>query len=282
MVNARLVARSRRSRAAPPTVPHRPPGAVRSGGVRSVLREGERGVSPDGWLLRADGLVARVRPWPDEPGTVQLVTLDQSDPPSAITVRRWLGELCGAGVRVVRTGALGPSLRPAYLEAGFTVRQELALLHHGLTTRPAALRRRGAVSLRSPRRRDLVAFAVIDRRAFGPTWGMDVVGIVDACRATPIHRLRVATDGADVVGYAISGRAGHGAYLQRLAVDPSRQGEGIGHALVVDSLTWARGHGCTGLLVNTHVDNASALGLYRSLGFVEMSYHLAVLERTLT
>jgi ribosomal-protein-alanine N-acetyltransferase len=84
-----------------------------------------------------------------------------------------------------------------------------------------------------------------------------------------------------VAGYAISGRAGHSAYLQRLAVEPSKQQRGIGRALTIDSLVWAKRHRCGGVLVNTHVDNDPALGLYRSLGFVEMGYRLAVLERSL-
>jgi ribosomal protein S18 acetylase RimI-like enzyme len=33
------------------------------------------------------------------------------------------------------------------------------------------------------------------------------------------------------------------------------------------------------MLVNTHVENAPALGLYRSLGFEELGYRLTVLER---
>ena len=43
-----------------------------------------------------------------------------------------------------------------------------------------------------------------------------------------------------VVAYAITGRAGDIGYLQRLAVDPDHHHRGIGSALVLDSLGWAR------------------------------------------
>ena len=51
--------------------------------------------------------------------------------------------------------------------------------------------------------------------------------------------------------------------------------------MVIDSLRWAKRHRATSVLVNTHVENEAALHLYRTLGFVEMSYRLAVLERKL-
>jgi ribosomal protein S18 acetylase RimI-like enzyme len=80
------------------------------------------------------------------------------------------------------------------------------------------------------------------------------------------------------LGFAVSGRAGHHSYLQRLAVDPALHGRGIGSALTMDALRWARRHRCDSMLVNTHVENSAALGLYRSLGFEELAYGLAVLE----
>ena len=44
-------------------------------------------------------------------------------------------------------------------------------------------------------------------------------------------------------------------------------GRGIGRALTNDALTWARRHGCTSMLVNTHVANEAALALYRKFDF---------------
>ena len=58
----------------------------------------------------------------------------------------------------------------------------------------------------------------------------------------PSARFRVVDDG-EVVGYAITGRAGSIGYLQRLAVLPDHQRRGIGHALVMDGLLWARRRG---------------------------------------
>jgi ribosomal protein S18 acetylase RimI-like enzyme len=84
-----------------------------------------------------------------------------------------------------------------------------------------------------------------------------------------------------VAGYAITGRAGPRGYLQRLAVDPSVQRQGIGAALVADGLRWLRRWGAREVLVNTQVGNGPALALYEALGFRLQPDGLAVLRRDL-
>ena len=56
---------------------------------------------------------------------------------------------------------------------------------------------------------------------------------------------------------------------------------GIGRALVLDGLLWARRRGAASLLVNTQETNAAAVELYESMGFTREAYGLAVLERPL-
>jgi ribosomal protein S18 acetylase RimI-like enzyme len=210
---------------------------------------------------------------------VLLMTVDHHDPPTVDAVSEWLRQLTASGVDTVRTGALGPSVRPVYLEAGFAVRQELVLLCHHLGTVPAPRRLERGIRLGRPGRGSVAALADLDRRAFGQLWGFDATGVDDAVAATPVARIRVATEASGLpVGYAISGQAGAAAYLQRLAVDPGLQGRGLGWALTVDALRWAQRRRARSVLVNTHVGNDRALGLYRTLGFEELGYRLAVLE----
>ena len=70
-----------------------------------------------------------------------------------------------------------------------------------------------------------------------------------------------------IVGYAVTGRAGSRGYLQRLAVDPDAQGQGIGTTLVQDSFDWLRRRGARETLVNTQESNHKALALYERLGY---------------
>ncbi len=126
----------------------------------------------------------------------------------------------------------------------------------------------------------------MDGAAFSPFWRFDERGLDDARAATPSARFRVVDgigggDDGRVVGYAITGRAGSIGYLQRLAVLPDHQRRGIGHALVMDGLLWARRRGSTSVLVNTQETNEAAVRLYERMGFRREAYGLAVLERPL-
>ncbi len=89
----------------------------------------------------------------------------------------------------------------------------------------------------------------------------------------PGGRASVAVVGADVVvGTAKMGRnrPGPGAHVATASymVTRAARGRGVGRALVVDSLAWARESGYAAMQFNAVVDtNRSAIGLYESLGF---------------
>lgn len=79
-------------------------------------------------------------------------------------------------------------------------------------------------------------------------------------------------EGVGVVGTATmyANRAGPGAHIASASfmVDPAHQGRGVGRALVLDSLGWARTHGFRGMQFNAvAATNSSAVRLYESLGF---------------
>ena len=119
----------------------------------------------------------------------------------------------------------------------------------------------------------------VDVAAFGPGWCIDRVGIGDVRSATPRHRARAVRAGDEVVAYAISGRDGKNAYIQRLAVSPAHQQQGHGTALVNDALRWMARWRVHRALVNTHVGNDAALTLYHRFGFTDLGDRLHVFER---
>jgi ribosomal protein S18 acetylase RimI-like enzyme len=158
------------------------------------------------------------------------------------------------------------------------VRERLHLLDHDLTHLPTPV-----PATRRARRSDRRAVLAVDGRAFDAAWRLAGSGaLLEAVRATPVARFRIATDtDAGVVGYAITGRAGHQGYLQRVAVVPAARRQGRGRALVADGLHWLRARGVTRALVNTQLDNRGALALYESCGFRQLPVGLSVLARPL-
>jgi ribosomal protein S18 acetylase RimI-like enzyme len=222
----------------------------------------------------------RVGPWNADAAVAYLAPAPQVLKPTADGVRRILEQLAADGYRAVTTAALRPPELGPFLQAGFTERERLTILHHDLDPVPEAADAGAdaAVTIRRAGRRDRAAVLEVDHAAFSPSWRLDEAGLSDALAATPRSRFRVAVDG-DVLGYAICGRASDVGYLQRLAVAPERQGHGIGERLVVDALGWLHRRGARSALVNTQDGNAPALRLYERLGFRPEAYDLIVLER---
>lgn len=222
----------------------------------------------------------RVGPWRGDPDTAYLNPVPGAPLPSAEFVRRCLRTLNHQGYGRVVTGALSPTEQSAFRTAGFVVTEHLHLLSHDLRTIPAVEGPDGL--LRRSVRRDRDDVLALDQLAFDPFWRLDDSGLDEAVAATPHTRFRVAADpDGVVVGYAITGRAGRRGYLQRLAVHPTEQRQGLGTLLVADALRWLRRWRAERAMVNTQLANERALALYERVGFRREPSGLSVLARDL-
>ncbi len=206
-------------------------------------------------------------------------------------LRSWLSQLATLGYTRIRTGAIRPAQRGPYDALAFVPAQELALLQYdghltGTPRVPPHLPPTG-VRIRRGRQSDAELLADLDCLAFPKGWGLDADGVLDAVRATPHFRIAVAVRHGDSVsdrmplGYAVSGRGGRAAYLQRLAVLPEARTIGVGAMLVDDGVRWARRWRSHTVTVNTQSDNTAALNLYQRAGYVLQPTQLVVLERSL-
>jgi len=85
-------------------------------------------------------------------------------------------------------------------------------------------------------------------------------------------RVIVAVDEGRIVGSAKAGpnHPGRGAHVATASfmVDPNAQGQGVGRALGLEVIEWARTEGFSAMQFNAVVEtNVSAVQLWRSLGF---------------
>ena len=221
----------------------------------------------------------RVGPWRGDPDTAYLNPVPGAPLPSAEFVRRCLRTLTGQGYGRVVTGALSPSEQSSFRAAGFVVTEHLHLLSHDLRSIPSVEPPEGL--LRRSTRRDREDVLALDQLAFDPFWRLDDSGLDEAIAATPHTRFRVAEGAPGVLGYAITGRAGRRGYLQRLAVHPTEQRQGLGTLLVADALRWLRRWRADRAMVNTQLANERALALYERVGFRREPSGLSVLAREL-
>lgn len=242
----------------------------------------------------------RLRPWAGEAGTGLLILLSSGSAVSNAAVAASIESAAAQGYLRIRTSALSHIEAEPFLRAGFEPSQQLALLSRPI--QPGLSERNGDLAIRRARRRDRPSVLAVDQAAFEPIWQLDRDGLVDALRATPFRHFRVVrSDGEPkprqphgfsfrhfrvarsdgdkaLTGYAISGRSGPAGYLQRLAISPRQQGQGVGAALVIDGLRWMARRGATQAWVNTPQHNTGALRLYERLGFEQVHPGLQVLE----
>ncbi len=184
------------------------------------------------------------------------------------------------------TSALNRPEAEAFSDAGFTLERELHLLvldivgwqrrDHHFADRTGIIRRLPHLrQTRVARSNEYSELLEIDRAAFDDFWRFDQAAMRDAITATPMARVAVNT-GRGTSGYHITGRSGEHGYIQRLAVRPQRQSDGVGRTLLVDALAWLQRHRVRVAHVNTQLDNERALGLYESEGFVNQPDRLSV------
>ena len=222
----------------------------------------------------------RVGPWHADGRVAYLAVGSHTFRPSPTGIGAVLERLRRDGFARVVTGALRPQEVPAFLASGFAERERLVVLSRPIhRDEPSP-----TIAVRRCRPTEMDQVVRVDHAAFAPPWQLDVAGIRDAMAATPRSRLRLVTSpalGGAVAGYAVCGRAGRTGYLQRLAVDPTVHGHGLGRALLADALGWLARWRATEVLVNTQETNRRAIDVYLSAGFRADRSELIVLERDL-
>ena len=222
----------------------------------------------------------RVGPWHADAAIAYLTLPAEVPRPSVSGLHRCLEQLRDAGYTSIITAALHPEEAESFVRAGFTEYDRLRVLSHDLQgLEPPRPRPDPAVRLVRARRGDRAAALEVDHDAFPLFWRLDDAGLDDALRATPRRRFRLAVRRGEAVGYAVTGRTGRQAFLQRLAIHPDHAGRGVGSSLVLDAMHWASRRRVGRLLVNTQTTNERALHLYRRLGFQPTPTDLVVLTR---
>lgn len=221
--------------------------------------------------LRRGWAKAAARPWNQEYNDAHLRI-----------IRGGPGFIAGCAERLFAAGApsvisipLPQAASRPWRAAGFEPYLDLALLRLDLELNPPTPDH----LVQEESRNDVEGAALIDAEAFEPFWRLDAIGLSEALDATPRSTLLVIKDdSAGLAGFAILGLGHALAYLQRVAVAPRWQRQGMGRSLVRACARKAREGGAGALLLNTQIDNGSALSLYEQEGFVNLSDSLGLLR----
>jgi ribosomal protein S18 acetylase RimI-like enzyme len=231
----------------------------------------QRGTWPGRITLRRGWARADARPWNDEEPQASLRLL-----------RGGSSFLQACGARLIElgvTGVVSPPLplssQRAWLQAGFEPYIDLALMRKSLDTNVGSP---SHLVVEKPQV-DLDDLLRIDSAAFSPFWRFNRGALEEAIAATSRSATLTILGSTGIpIAYAVVGFGSAIAYLQRVAVDPKWQGQGMGRSLVRMVARKARSAGAKVLLLNTQVDNISAIALYEDEGFVRLPEPLSLLR----
>jgi len=231
----------------------------------------QRGSWPGSVSLRRGWARAEARPWNASVEDASLRVIRGGSGFIGACVEK----LNQAGAPAALSTPLSRSARKPWEAAGFVDYIDLALMRLGLDEGIPAPQHLVA-------REDhpnLQAMLEIDRVAFPTFWRFDSLALVESTQATPSSKVFVIKDGEQgIAGFAVVGYGHAISYLQRVAVHPDWQGQGMGRSLVRAASRSAKRHGSKAILLNTQFDNTSAIGLYEAEGYIQLPESLAVLK----
>lgn len=78
-----------------------------------------------------------------------------------------------------------------------------------------------------------------------------------------------AANATHLLGYAVAALQSGSAELESVAVAAAVRREGVGGTLCKAAITWCTEHGAKEMTLEVRAANATAIGLYKRLGFVE-------------
>jgi ribosomal protein S18 acetylase RimI-like enzyme len=231
----------------------------------------QKGTWPGRITLRRGWARAEARPWNDDEPQASLRLLRGGTAFLESCVARLL--------QLGPTGVISPPLplsaRRAWEQAGFAPYVELALMRKALDEAPNAPDH----LVVDRQQADVAELLEIDAAAFPPFWRFNREGLDEAIRATSRSlTLEILGSEGTPIAYAVVGFGSAIAYLQRVAVHPDWQRNGMGRSLVRAAARRAARSGAKVLLLNTQIDNTGAIELYEEEGFVRLPEPLSLLH----
>lgn len=231
----------------------------------------QRGTWPGSVSLRRGWARAEARPWNSvvEDASLRVIRGGSG------FIGACADKLKLAGAPAILSTPLSRSARKPWESAGFNDYIDLALMRLGLDEPIDAPQHLVARDVKP----NLTAMLEIDHVAFPAFWRFDDLALAESTQATSKSSVLVIRDGDQgLAGFAVVGYGHAISYLQRVAVHPDWQGQGMGRSLVRAASRSARRQGSKAILLNTQFDNTSAIGLYETEGFIQLPESLAVLK----
>ncbi len=213
---------------------------------------------------------ATARPWNDE-ASDGFIRLERGRADFLRSVTDEVAANSGGGV--FSPAIFGSSTR-IWIRAGYEEVMRLDVMERPLGIEIEQPTRRVEVVGRPPWQR----LFEIDQLAFSGFWRMSIHGLKEAFHSTSSGVLMTIGENGHIGGFAIVGSQWGTAYLQRIAVEPSAGGKGLGTDLLRAAVKWARSTPAATIVLNVRSGNSRARSLYERAAFRQTGTSLRILR----
>ncbi len=102
-------------------------------------------------------------------------------------------------------------------------------------------------------------------------WGVPSLVLIDGGTGQLDAAIAARDESGALVGYTLFWHVVDEVHLLNVAVAVSARRQGLGRALMLDLVAYARAHGIVRILLEVRASNAPALALYESMGFTRFN-----------
>ena len=127
------------------------------------------------------------------------------------------------------------------------------------------------VTYRSANAQDIPVMVSLDKQLF-PYSPWSSGQYREEISAPTRHFIVALDDAQSIIGYAgVLALRGSAADILTVGVIPEHRSQGIARALIALITEWARTQGSNAMMLEVKIDNAEAISLYESLGFLKLN-----------
>jgi len=166
----------------------------------------------------------------------------------------------------------------SWVEANWKISKELYLYTHYFSEQIPKNITNKELRLKRFHRDDFAKIVCLDKDIFDPYWRSSYLSLLDTLKSCQRTILYTHEDMGRILAYAIVGITMRSSFLQRFAVNPEKQGKGIGSLMIENVLKDMNKRKMISMKLNTQPENIAAQKLYEKNSFILSNKRLLIMK----
>ena len=165
-----------------------------------------------------------------------------------------------------------------WVEADWKISKELYLYTHYFSKKIPKNIANKELKLKKFNQDDFFRIVSLDKDIFDPYWRSSNLSLLDTLKSCRETILYTHEDTGRILAYAIVGITMRSSFLQRFAVNPEKQGKGIGSLMMENVLKDMHKRKMISMKLNTQPENIAAQKLYEKNNFILSNKRLLIMK----